>query len=64
VILDHDAPAQLWAAAVRALWSQKARYDRLACDALGHSRRPGLDPDCQIVALLGALEHFIARKSR
>lgn len=57
VILDHDAPAQDWAAAVRRLWNDEAHYARLSAAALAYSERPEMKPDHQIGMLIDVLRN-------
>jgi glycosyltransferase involved in cell wall biosynthesis len=59
VILDHDAPAAMWAHAVAELWSDRCRYERLSGAALDHSMRTALDTDRHITRLVETLRHFI-----
>jgi glycosyltransferase involved in cell wall biosynthesis len=59
VILEHDAPAAVWAHAVAELWSDRCRYERLSGAALEHSTRPALDPDRHVTRLVETLRHFI-----
>lgn len=59
LMLGHDQPAEIWAAAIRALWSNPAQYRELSEAALAHAARPALDVDQQLGILLSALEGFV-----
>jgi len=59
IILEHDAPAAMWAHEVAELWSNRCRYERLSAAALDHSMRPALDPDCHVTKLVETLRMFI-----
>jgi glycosyltransferase involved in cell wall biosynthesis len=59
IILGHDQPAALWAAALRELWTDGRRYRRLSEAALAHSMREAVDPDHQLPLLIAALNRFI-----
>lgn len=60
VILEHDAPAAIWAHTVAELWSDLCRYERLSTAALDHSQRAALDPDRHVTKLVETLRRFIA----
>lgn len=60
IMLRHDEPAEVWAAAVRDLWSNENRYRTLSEAALSHSARSAIDPDHQLQLLMHALERSIA----
>ena len=55
VIIEHDAPASVWADAVASVWSNQRRYSRLSDAALAHSQRPDLDPEHQVTRLVETL---------
>lgn len=59
VVLDHDAPAQVWAAAIRDLWSNSPRYRAFSEAALAHSVRPAVNSDRQLQLLLDTLKNFV-----
>lgn len=54
-VLPHDAPATLWAAAVREYWRDPEVYRAASDAALAHSQRPEIDPARQIAALAAVL---------
>jgi len=60
MILGYDQPAEIWAAAIREVWSDEQRYRQLSEAALRHAARPDLDPDRQVASLISALQQFIA----
>jgi glycosyltransferase involved in cell wall biosynthesis len=60
IMLGHDEPAAIWAAAVRELWSDDQLYRNLSRKALDYAARADLDPDHQVSLLIGALELCIA----
>jgi glycosyltransferase involved in cell wall biosynthesis len=60
IMLGHDEPAAIWAAAVRELWSDDQLYRNLSRKALDYAARADLDPDHQVSLLIGALERCIA----
>ena len=60
IMLGHDEPAAVWAAAVRELWSDDQLYGNLSRKALDYAARADLDPDHQVSLLIGALERCIA----
>lgn len=61
IVLDREAPASVWAGAIREMWSDDARYRELSRAALCHSERRDLDPDRQVATLIGELERVIER---
>src|ERR1700730_1567850 len=60
IMLEHDEPAAIWAAAVRELWSDDQLYGNLSRKALDYAARADLNPDHQVSLLIGALERCIA----
>ena len=60
IMLGHDEPAAVWAAAVRELWSDDQLYGDLSRKALDYAARADLNPDRQVSLLIGALERCIA----
>ena len=59
IILGHDQPAEIWAAAIRELYFCDTRYQQLSQAALAHSARPMLEPQRQVSKLLDAVGGFI-----
>jgi len=59
IILAHDAPAEVWAEELRRLWSDPGHYAALSEAALAHSRRPELDLDHQLEALLTVVRRVV-----
>ena len=60
VVLDYDAPLDVWVGAVRCLWDDKAEYERLSEAAREFSHRPQLDPDAQFATFMGVLDRAAA----
>jgi glycosyltransferase involved in cell wall biosynthesis len=56
IVLDHDAPLDDWVSAIRALWNDADRYERLSAAALRYSERPQLNPEHQFTAFLDVLQ--------
>jgi glycosyltransferase involved in cell wall biosynthesis len=54
-VLPHDAPAAVWAAALREYWNDTEAYLAASEAALAHAQRPEIDPRHQIAALLEIL---------
>lgn len=48
IMLDSEAPAEEWAAAVRKLWDDPAAYQALSVKAVDHAKRKELDREFQI----------------
>lgn len=68
ILLDHDAPAEAWADAVRQLWADQALYERLSQAALRYAARRELDPEWQYLEFLRILQaarraHTAARQT-
>jgi glycosyltransferase involved in cell wall biosynthesis len=61
VVLSHDARAELWVDAIRGLWFDRCRYDRLSQAALHYSDRADIDPERQVSLLIDALQRFVTR---
>jgi glycosyltransferase involved in cell wall biosynthesis len=59
VLIDRDAPVQVWADALNDLWRNAATYDALSQAALAFAGRPQLDPKQQIASLLGVLQQAV-----
>lgn len=55
LLVDHEASDEAWVAALRRLWDDASFYEALSADAEAHSRRPELDKDRQIAAILRVL---------
>ncbi|SES37029.1 Glycosyltransferase involved in cell wall bisynthesis [Tranquillimonas rosea] len=55
LLVDADAPAEEWVAALRALWDDTDRYESVSQAALDYSRRPDLDRESQIDTVLEVL---------
>jgi glycosyltransferase involved in cell wall biosynthesis len=54
-VLPHDAPAAVWAAALREYWNDPTVYQTACEAALAHASRPAIDPARQIEALAAVL---------
>lgn len=59
LLVDPDAPAEEWVAALSRLWDDRSQYDRLAALARNHAARPEVQPqeiaarfETEITALL------------
>lgn len=66
VLLEADAPAAEWAAALRRMWDDGAYYAQMSAAATQHAKRPANDPDQQIAqweAVLSAVAKSSAVKS-
>ncbi|HMA13950.1 MAG TPA: hypothetical protein VKP12_04140, partial [Kiloniellaceae bacterium] len=59
-ILPHDAPATLWASAVREYWNDPDAYRRASEAAEAHAARPEIDPARQIETLAAILAESAA----
>jgi hypothetical protein len=65
-LLEADAPAAEWAAALRRMWDDGAYYAQMSAAATQHAKRPANDPDQQIAqweAVLSAVAKSSAVKS-
>lgn len=60
VVLDYEAPLDVWVGAVRCLWEDQAEYERLSEAARTFSERPQLDPDAQFATFMGVLDRAAA----
>lgn len=60
VLLDPDGPIDPWIQAVRALWSDQARYEALSAAALAHAAREDIAPRRIIDQLLCVVDESIA----
>jgi glycosyltransferase involved in cell wall biosynthesis len=63
-LIDPDASDDVWADAVRALWSDSKLYDSLSAAALSYSARPEMNPDRQLDALLRLILATTAGRGR
>jgi glycosyltransferase involved in cell wall biosynthesis len=55
ILIEPDAPVEEWSNAINRLWTDECCYASLSAAALEYSRRPALNADAQIEALLGVL---------
>lgn len=63
LVLDFDAPASEWAAAVQRLWDDEREYDRLSAAARSYADRDEMRPDKQFDAFLAVLEDAIGKSA-
>ena len=56
LVLDAEALAAEWAAAVRHVWADPEAHAALSAAALAHAARPEMDPDRQFAAFLSEVE--------
>ena len=56
VLIDRDAPAEVWAAEIRRLWTDQAWYGEKSEQARKHSGREEIDTAWQIASLLETVE--------
>jgi glycosyltransferase involved in cell wall biosynthesis len=63
VLLDSNAPAEIWASALKRLWTDAAQYRRLSEAALAYSRRPELDAERQLDSFIEVIEAAIASRN-
>jgi glycosyltransferase involved in cell wall biosynthesis len=63
ILLDPDGPIDAWIEALRKLWHDKSRHDELSAAALAHSRRPEINPDFQISALMRLMSRAVGRSA-
>lgn len=61
ILLGFTEAPEVWAGAIRALWTDPALYRDMSDAARQHSQRPQLDPDRQIDKLLATLQSFARR---
>lgn len=64
IIIGHDQPAAVWAAALRELWSDDSRHRELSQAALAHAGRATIDPDRQLALLIEVLERAMHDQER
>src|SRR3546814_396793 len=60
-VLPHDAPAAVWAAALREYWTQPTVYLEASEAALAHAERPEIDPARQVAALAAIIAGSLQR---
>lgn len=63
IVIDAEAPVEVWSAAVRRLWHDEAAYRRLSEAALAASARRELDPDWQVATYLALVRDLIGRRA-
>jgi glycosyltransferase involved in cell wall biosynthesis len=51
-VIKYDAPAEVWVAQLKQMWSDEVYYEKLQQSALTHSRRPALDFNQQVDSFL------------
>jgi glycosyltransferase involved in cell wall biosynthesis len=56
VVIDWQAPASEWAAALRHVWYEQAAYNRMSAAARRHAARPALNPARQLDAWENAIQ--------
>jgi glycosyltransferase involved in cell wall biosynthesis len=61
-LIDGDAPAEVWIAALRRMWDDPAHYQALSDAAFAHAARPEIVPDFQIGMLEDVLTKAAQRK--
>ena len=61
IVLDREAPASVWAGAIREMMVRRCSLSGMSRAALCHSERRELDPDRQVETLIGELERVIER---
>ena len=62
ILLDPDGPIEAWTDALQKLWYDKSYHDELSAAAVAHARRPEINPDVQVSALMGLLSRAIVRR--
>lgn len=62
IVLDYDAPLEEWTGAIRGLWSDRVRYERLSASASKFAERPLMQPERQFAAFLEVLERAAASR--
>jgi glycosyltransferase involved in cell wall biosynthesis len=63
-VLPHDAPATVWAEALREYWRDPAVYQRASAAALDYARRPEIDPQRQVRDLTAILADSVRKAPR
>lgn len=61
-ILPHDAPADVWAEAVREFWADSPVYREASKAAWSYGKRPEIDPQKQIESLIMTLNAFVTAR--
>jgi glycosyltransferase involved in cell wall biosynthesis len=62
VVLPADAPAEIWADALRRIWSDPVHHATLSAAARSHAASPGMDAGRQFATFLGILRTALAGK--
>lgn len=63
VLIDPDAPAGDWVAALRAMWDDAGHHGALSEAAARRADRPALDKRAQLRALVEVLDDAVARRA-
>lgn len=63
IILDYDAPAEEWVAALKRLWTDEAHYETLSAAARRYSERPEMKPEQQFATFLEVLREAARGKA-
>ena len=63
-VLPHDAPAEIWAAALREYWRDRRVYGEASNAALRHAKRPEIDPQLQVRELVEILRERLSGAPR
>jgi glycosyltransferase involved in cell wall biosynthesis len=61
ILIDPDAPIEVWADAIRRLWTDEAFYAGLSSAALDYSARQALRPDVQVATLSEVMTSAMAQ---
>ena len=61
-VLPHDAPAEVWAEAVREFWADSAVYKEASAAAWSYGKRPEIDPQKQVESLVMTLNAFVTAR--
>jgi len=64
LLLDPEAPAQVWSDAIRRLWNDEAYWTTVSQAAIAHANRPALDSGQQIDAVFSMLEAVTGQSNR
>ena len=59
ILIDPQAPIEVWVEAINDLWTSKPLYDNLAKQAQQHAARPSISADTQITKILFVLSSAI-----
>ncbi|NJO53428.1 MAG: glycosyltransferase family 4 protein [Bacteroidales bacterium] len=60
ILIAPDAPVDAWVAAIRRLWTDAELYQQISAAALDYARRPLLDTEAQLDAMIAALQQWSA----